>query len=348
MDNPETLRLGSFFRYRDLTDDEVQALRTEFSEAEPFPHLAIADFVKISPQAVCEAFPKPEWDGWSRFEDSYQASKRFCQDIDRIPALAAAMIHDLSSPAFLEFLETVTGIPRLLPDPYLEGAGLHMSGPGGVLLPHTDFHSYLRLNLYRRINVLVYLTPEWRPKYGGCLELYEKGSQIAARTIVPTWGTFVVFRTDDSSVHGFSKPIAEGRWRRSIALYYYTSDEAEDFSGDETTHWQAHGRHTPTGRARLWLYKFFLRGSRACSRLAHQVNPNLGEALRPKVGLVLGAAIGFLVGLGAGGAGAFVAGTSEGVSPTVVLLGVTLVGMLVGACAGYSRARSDGRQRSEN
>ncbi len=338
---------SSFFRYRDFTDDEVQALRTEFSKAKPFPHLAISDFARMPPESVLEAFPEPEWDGWNRFEDAYQVSKRFCQDVDRMPALSAAMIHDLSSPAFLEFLETVTGIPRLLPDPYLEGAGLHLSGPGGVLTPHTDFHSYLRLNLYRRVNVLVYLTSEWLPEYGGCLELYEKGSQTPARTIVPTWGTCVVFRTDDRSVHGFSKPIAEGRWRRSIALYYYTSDEAEDFSGDETTHWQAHGRHTPTGRARLWLYKFFLRGSRACSRLAHQVNPNLGEALRPKIGLVFGAAIGFLAGLAAGTAGVLVKGTFEGFSPTAVLIGAALAGMLVGACTGYVKARRDGHHRSQ-
>ena len=43
--------------------------------------------------------------------------------------------------------------------------------------------------------------------------------------------------TDDRSVHGFPEPVrGEGHWRRSIALYYYTSTEAPGFSGDTTTY----------------------------------------------------------------------------------------------------------------
>ena len=324
----------------------MRALRAEFSEAKPFPHLAIPDFIKIPQDSLLAAFPKPDWEGWQGFQDAYQTSKRFCQDIDRIPQLPAAMIHDLSSPAFLEFLGAVTGIPRLMPDPYLEGGGLHMSGPRGVLTPHTDFHSYLKLKLYRRVNVLVYLTPEWRPEFGGCLELYEKGGATPVRSIVPTWGTCVVFRTDDRSVHGFSKPTAEGKWRRSIALYYYTSEEPADFSGDETTHWQAHGRQTGTRTVRLWLYMLFLRGSRLCSRLAHQVNPNLEEVLRPKVGLLFGGAIGFLAGVLAAGTGVLLGGAPAAITPLEMLLAGMLMGAFLGACCGYLRARSASRHRA--
>ena len=348
MEHLETPPSSSFFRYRDFTDNEIEALRVEFNEAEPFPHLAVRDFVKLSPESVLASFPPPDWAGWRRFQDAYQTSKMFCQDIERIPHIPATMIQELSSPAFLAFLQTVTGIPKLLPDPYLEGAGLHLSGSGGILKPHTDFHSYLKLNLYRRINVLVYLTPGWREEFGGCLELYKKGSETPVRSIVPEWGTCVVFRTDDRSVHGFSKPIAEGQWRRSIALYYYTSGQASEFSGDETTHWQAHGQQTGSRRARLWLYQWLLWGSRVCSRLAHQVNPNLGEALRPKVALVFGGAIGLLAGLTASVAGLAVAGAHELETQLSVLAGGTLAGAVLGAILGYRQAQgSTGPRRKE-
>jgi hypothetical protein len=271
------------FRYRDLHPPELDALAKRFLTAAPFPHVVIDDFVTTERSEVLTAFPDHHWEGWSHFKDAYQHRKMSCGDIDRIPGLLAHLIQDLSSPAFLEFLEGVTCISRLLPDPYLAGGGLHCSGPGGVLAPHTDFHYYQRLHLFRRVNVIVYLTDEaWKAEFGGCLELYKKGDAQPTVTVDPVWGRCVIFKTDDRSVHGFSKPIVGDRWRRSIALYYYTSQESASFSGDADTHWRTHGSLNLVGRARLQAYKTLMFGSRCFSRLAHRFNPYLGSSLRSK------------------------------------------------------------------
>jgi hypothetical protein len=184
------------------------------------------------------------------------------------------MVHELSEPSFLRFLEDLTGLEALVPDPHLDGAGLHMSGAGGILAPHTDFHIYPRLNLYRRLNAIVYLNPGWNPEHGGNLALYDGDTKV--ESITPVWGRCVIFATDDNSIHGFPDPIVEGRVRRSVATYYYTSQEAESFSGDTTTYWRQHGegRMSPMSRARLRAYKGLLSGSRGLSRVAHTVNPN--------------------------------------------------------------------------
>ena len=47
-----------------------------------------------------------------------------------------ALIHHLNSAPFLEFLETLTGIEGLIPDPYLAGGGLHKIPRGGKLGIH--------------------------------------------------------------------------------------------------------------------------------------------------------------------------------------------------------------------
>jgi 2OG-Fe(II) oxygenase superfamily len=261
------------FLYRSLNPAAVNELSARFLGAKPFPHIQIQHFLNLTPEQALPWFPAVDWPGWGCFGDPYQHRKMYCNDIERIPPALVSLIHDLCSPAFLRFLEKVTGLEALIPDPYLEGGGLHCSGPGGILAPHTDFHQYRRLHLYRRVNVLVYLNREWKESYGGCLELYEKGSKTPAVTVTPEWGTCVIFRTDDKSVHGFSKPIVDGRWRRSIALYYYTSKEAPVFGGDYDTHWQEHGELSSWGQARLQLYKAFMFGSRCCSRLAHRANP---------------------------------------------------------------------------
>lgn len=224
---------------------------------------------------ILESFPQPDWPEWTALGDSYQLHKYSCANIERIPQPYAQLFHDLSTPSFLHALEKLTGIDNLIPDPYLTGGGLHLSGPGGVLAPHTDFHLYQQLGLYRRVNVLVYLNEDWDESRGGCLELGAPGSTPAV--VVPQWGRVMVFTTDDRSIHGFPKPITEGHWRRSVALYYYTSAEAAEFQGDTTTQWRSHGTQTGAIRkARLAIYLGLNTLSRAVSLLAHLVNPNQG------------------------------------------------------------------------
>jgi hypothetical protein len=220
-------------------------------------------------------FPEADWPSWTALGDTYQFRKYSCSNIEAIPEPFAGLIHELSSPTFLRGLEQLTGIKKLIPDPYLKGGGLHLSGPGGVLAPHTDFHLYEPLALYRRINVLVYLNEDWDESYGGCLELGPVGA--TPKVVVPGWGTVMVFTTDNRSIHGFPKPIVEGRWRRSIALYYYTAEETREFQGDTTTHWREHGAQSGVVRkARLGLYRMLNQTSKAISLLAHLTNPNQG------------------------------------------------------------------------
>lgn len=264
----------TFFAFRTYSGDRVGQLAAQFTKAEPFPHLVLERFLELTPDEVGENFPAPDSACWSKRYDFYQSGKMYCRDTDVLPPLITSMFYELSSPPFLRFLESVTGISGLIPDPYYEGGGLHCSGPGGVLVPHTDFHYYERLHLYRRINLLLYLNPEWDESFGGCLELWRKGDREPTRRVVPNWGTCVIFRTDDDSVHGFTTLVDSGHWRRSLALYYYTSREAERFSGDAYTHWQQHGRQSGLNRLRIRWSQLLTRVAHKLSRLAHQANPN--------------------------------------------------------------------------
>jgi hypothetical protein len=263
-----------FFAFRDYPREHVDTLASQFAAAAPFPHLVLEDFLKVNPDELGDGYPPPDSPHWNKRRDFYQNGKMYCRDTDVLPPLIESMFHELSSPPFLRFLESVTGIAGLIPDPYYEGGGLHCSGPGGVLMPHTDFHYYDRLKLYRRINLLLYLNPDWDESLGGCLELWKKGAAKPAALVVPKWGTCVIFRTDNQSVHGFSTPVAPGHWRRSIALYYYSSREAPRFSGDTFTYWQRHGPQKGMDRLRIRWYQLLMRGANRLSFLAHQANPN--------------------------------------------------------------------------
>ena len=76
----------------------------------------------------------------------------------------------------------------------------------------------------RRVNVFLYLNPDWDPSWGGDLELWDRSmTKCAAR--VPAGGNrLAIFSTTDFSYHGHADPLAcpAHRSRRSIAMYYYT------------------------------------------------------------------------------------------------------------------------------
>jgi hypothetical protein len=272
----------SQFNFGSYTVNVLKALAKSFSEGKPFPHIVIDDFVTVDHDEVCAAFPTQDWAFWDRFDDGYQFQKRHCSEISRMPALYRNMIHELSGPAFLRILEAITGIRGLLPDPYLYGGGLHLSGPGGILAPHVDFTSLGPLALYRRLNLLIYFNSEWEEQYGGCLELYEKGRTEPAVTIVPSFGRCILFRTDNQSIHGFSRPIiGENRWRKSLALYYYTSEGDNEIVPDGVTYWQRHGNMSRGRLIQFVTYKLLIRGSQLLSEYAHKMNPNLRSGSKP-------------------------------------------------------------------
>ena len=260
-------------KFDDPSEAQLAEWTEQFSSASPFPHMVIDEFV-ANGHELSQLFPSEDWEGWNAMGDRYQAGKRSCDDIDLIPAGLREMIIHLNSPCTLRTLERITGIPRLLTDPYLYGAGLHASGPGGVLAPHSDFHHHA-LGLYRRLNLLVYLNEGWRAEDGGALELYpDAAARETPKSVVPVAGRAVLFVTDDRSVHGFTKPVAPGKERRSIALYYYTAAEAPEFSGDSTTLWRHTGDHGGVDRLRLLMRRVLLKISREFSKLAYLVDPN--------------------------------------------------------------------------
>ena len=274
------------FRFGTLKEDELTSLAQQFATVTPFPHVVIPDVVLVPPEQVLPALPALNHPGWHQHADAYEANKMTFNDVALMTEPIASMLRELNSPAFLQFLERVTGITGLLTDPYLQGAGLHLTRPGGLCAPHIDNHINERLNIFRRLNTLIYLNPGWEESFGGSLELYDHKERLAiTRTVVPTWGTCVIFRSDGSSIHGFSRPIVANHTRRTIAVYYYTSFDAARFSGAPMTLWSEHDRYwglTGGGRvarmAQMHLYRSLRFGSKALAYLAHQARPRKSTA----------------------------------------------------------------------
>ena len=191
----------------------------------PFPHIAIDNF--LAPPAAENAHAEIVATEIPQEKTNYSTYLKYRQsERAKIGPAVGSVIDELNSGRFLDFLERLTGISELIVDPTLEGGGIHRIGTGGYLKIHTDFNFHRTGSLYRRLNILLYLNPEWDPAWGGAIELWEKDMSRRGAAYAPVWNRAVIFSTTDESYHGHPDPLTspDGVFRNSIALYYYTRD----------------------------------------------------------------------------------------------------------------------------
>lgn len=221
----------------------------QYASASPFPHIVIDNFLpEPFAQELMKSFPDPQGVDWVRFKDP--TSMKLGSREAALDGWVRDALEQFNSAPALGFLEAITGITGLVPDPYFFGGGLHQIESGGFLKIHADFNSYERLKLDRRINLLVYLNPDWKEEYGGHLELWDEGMQSCVQKILPIFNRCVIFSTTDTAYHGHPTPLTcpMGMTRKSLALYYYTVGRpAEEQAAPHSTLYQSR----PEDRERL-------------------------------------------------------------------------------------------------
>ena len=223
-----------------------------YQQAYPYPFGSFDDFLEPeAARAAMNAFPGVKDDGWIHYVHVNE-KKHGLNKMDMIPPDIQEVIKALNSEQFVAALSRLTGIPNLIPDPSLEGGGLHQSKRGGFLNIHADFtvHPHKR-NWRRRVNVLVYLNEGWQPEYRGELELWTRDMKQCAQKILPVFNRCAIFNTDEDSFHGLPEPIQcpEDMTRKSIALYYFT--EEEHVPRKRATNYRA---RPEDGGKRVWIW----------------------------------------------------------------------------------------------
>lgn len=199
--------------------------REQYARGEPFPHIVLDGlFPDDALSEVLREFPDPRSPVWKEYQN-YHEGKLETQGEGKIGEFTSMLLYQFNSAPFLRFLEELSGITGLIPDPYFFGGGLHQIPRGGKLGIHADFSRHDRLPLDRRLNVLIYLNREWKEAYGGHLELWAKDMSRCRQRILPSYNRTVIFSITDWAFHGHPEPLTcpEDMTRKSIALYYFTS-----------------------------------------------------------------------------------------------------------------------------
>ena len=202
----------------------------KYANGKPFPHIYFDDFLPVeAAEAALRDFPQPKELKWQQFDNPNEKKLAF-DSVERLPIGPRDVLFFLNSRPMIQFLEVLTGIKGVIPDPYYVGGGLHQIKPGGKLGVHADFNHHAKLNLERRINVLVYLNKDWKEEYGGHFELWDKEMTHAEQKILPLFNRCAIFSTTSTSFHGHPTPLScpPDRTRKSIATYYYSNGRPEE------------------------------------------------------------------------------------------------------------------------
>lgn len=168
-------------------------------------------------QQVFAAFP-PVTE--MRLLKSFREWKYTSKTLDRMEKLIAEVTFAFQTPEVIETIAAITGFRDMVGDPHLYAGGISAMVRGQFLNPHIDnSHDFAR-QYYRVLNVLYYVTPDWRAENGGNLELWD--AKVKTRLEIPSlFNRLVIMETHVQSWHSVNQVRVNGQ-RCCVSNYYFS------------------------------------------------------------------------------------------------------------------------------
>ena len=213
-------------------------LRTWKSYTEPYEHVIIDDFFD-EPLAhfIAHEFPAYDNNIWTSVYDNPIEVKRACNHWDNFPLHIYNAFTYFCSYEFNQILSKHFNVDSLVPDYGLHGGGMHSHKRGGKLNIHKDYSIHPKINMMRHYNIIVYVTPNWKPEWSGGLEMWSHDEKTnkpkeLIKTIENKFNRAVIFNTTQNSWHGLPHDLncPDGVSRNSLAAYYVSevTEKAEN------------------------------------------------------------------------------------------------------------------------
>jgi Rps23 Pro-64 3,4-dihydroxylase Tpa1-like proline 4-hydroxylase len=212
-----------------------------YGEALPYPHLVIDDFFDPEILAQISLEVGEQKVNFNKvFSDAFQRNKTISTG-DAVPPLISVIASKFAASGMLRYLEQVTGLRRLIPDPHYNAdyGYYHIVGAGGILGSHVDHSRHNTLHVPHVLNLVVYLSKDWNEQDGGALCFYDETGKQVVKRVPCHHNRAIIFACTPTAYHGVD-PIPESANRRRHSLYfaYYTVDSAGTGSSELFPHLQ--------------------------------------------------------------------------------------------------------------
>ena len=207
--------------------EAVDKVGSSFLNAKPFPFAVIDNFFKDNIALELEKeFPGFDESVWHEYNNPLEI-KKTCNDWNKFKSTTYNLFRFLNNQNFIELLQSKLMLDyKLLPDPGLNGGGWHIHKSGGKLNTHLDYSLHPKMNLQRRINLIIYINRNWKTEWNGSLGFWGNESSEAPGDLIESidcmFNRAVIFDTSQNSWHGLPEPVVcpDGEYRKSLAIYY--------------------------------------------------------------------------------------------------------------------------------
>lgn len=211
----------------------------KFKNAYPFKHVLLENFLEAPfLQTIRDEFPEPPSAEEMKNEYGRLNRKHTVQQIRDLGDSFKAWDDLLQSDEFIGWLSAATGIDGLIYDPEYHGAGTHNNLHKQEMDVHIDFNFHKTTGYHRRLNLIVYISEEWKKEWGGFLTLHTNpwNPQKDSWVSYPCFGNnAVIFETNEISWHGFDEiNLPENKRhlsRKSLTVYYYSVERPTEEIG---------------------------------------------------------------------------------------------------------------------
>lgn len=201
--------------------EEKESLKTEYSNLgdEVAKTILIDNFLPKDLVLKChkELDSCTNW----RITSDHRESKAVNQDIDHVGNLSAAMLDLFHDPRVIKEIRELTSIDGLVADPSLYAGGISKMAKGNFLNPHIDNSHNRDRSMYRRLNLLLYVTPGITVDDGASLNLWDRKVRTS-KEIGSLFNRLVVMETNKHTWHSVT-PMKSNKSRYCVSNYYFSS-----------------------------------------------------------------------------------------------------------------------------
>ncbi|CAN5451569.1 hypothetical protein BH18ACI1_BH18ACI1_23320 [soil metagenome] len=177
-----------------------------------------------------------------RLLDSFREKKYTSKTLDKFNSLISDITFAFQDERVIDAVSKIIGFENVEGDPHLYAGGISAMTKGHFLNPHLDnSHDYEQKN-YRVLNLLYYISPDWKTENGGNLELWNE--DVTESVEIPSvFNRLVLMSTNDKSWHSVNEVKVDGV-RCCISNYYFSPHSPNGYETTHVTYFQARPEQT--------------------------------------------------------------------------------------------------------